>query len=119
MNFTVLMADSDIDLFSGWMKPASAAGQLTLVIVAILLVVLVIFFWTAFFRKPRHRHHSHHHSSDFEDGGLPAKHKRRSKLARMLGKKGRKRRRSRERPVNPTLSQIGGLPPRRDENPPS
>jgi hypothetical protein len=104
------------NLFPAW-ATSSAFGQVILVLGAILVVVMVIFMWAAFWRKPRHRHHLHHRT--LEEGGLPARHKRRSALGRMLGKKRHKRRHSRERPANPTLSQIGGLPPRRDENPPS
>jgi hypothetical protein len=120
MSFAVLMAQSESGgLFSDWMKPSSAAGQVTIMIGAVLVVGLVIFMWAAIFRKPRHRKHSHHHSPDLDGGGLPERHKRSSTLARMLGKKRHKRRRSRERPANPTLAQIGGLPPRRDDHPPS
>ena len=116
MSFAVLFADGDIDPFAGWTSPGSMVGQLAIVIGAVVFVVIVIFIWAAFLRKPQSRHHSHHHS---EGGGLPTRRKPRSKLARMLGKKRRKRRHSRERPVNPTLAEIGGLPPRRDEHPPS
>src|SRR4051812_30436118 len=120
MTCAVLMAQSEGgDFFSGWMKPSSMAGQLTIMLGAVIAVGLVIFLWAAVFRKPRHRIHSHHHSSDSDGGGLPERHKRRSKFARMMGKKRHKRRRSRERPANPTLAQIGGLPPHRDEHPPS
>jgi hypothetical protein len=116
MSGLVLMASSDSDMLPAWVK-SSVAGQLALVFGAIFGVVLVIFIWAAFWRKPRHRHHSHHRT--WEDGGLPPRHKRRSALGRWFGRKRHKRRHHRERPVNPTLSQIGGLPPHRDENPPS
>jgi hypothetical protein len=120
MIFAVFMAQVDNgNLFSGWMKPGSMAGQLTIMLGAIVGVGLVIFIWAAFMRKPRHRIHSHHHSSDQDNGGLPARHKRRSKLARMMGKKRHRRHRRSERPANPTLAEIGGLPPRRDEHPPT
>jgi hypothetical protein len=118
MIFAVLMADGgNPNLLKGWMSPGSVAGQLTIMLGVFLLVGFVFFMWAAFFRK--RQRHSHHHASDFESGGLPKRRKHRSKLARMLGKKRRRRQRSRERPVNPTLAQIGGLPPRRDEQPPS
>jgi hypothetical protein len=115
MSFAVLMADADADMFPGWAKPGSMTLQLLITVAAFLGIGLIIFIWAAFFRKPHHRHHS----SDFGGGGLPARHKRRSKLARMLGKKRRKRRRSREKPANPTLAEIGGLPPHRNGPPPS
>jgi hypothetical protein len=120
MSFAVLMATGELDFLSSWWgKPGSMAGPVLIMIGAMLVVGFVIFAWAAFFRKPRHGTHSHHHGADSDGGGLPARHKRRSKLARMLGKKRKKRRRSRERPLNPTLAQAGGLPPHRDEHPPS
>lgn len=114
MIYAVLMASEDTDFFSFWTKPGSAAGQILLVLAAVLIIGFVIFLWAVFFRKP----HRHHRSYDLEDASLPKPRKHRSKLARMMGKK-RRRRHRRERPVNPTLSQIGGLPPRRDDQPPS
>ena len=115
MSFAVLLAQEEVgNPFSGWMRPTSMAGELTIIVGAVLFIGIIIFIWAAFIRKPRHRHHSH--SSDLAGGGLPARRKPRSKLARMLGKKRHKRRHSRERPVNPTLADIGGLPPRRDEH---
>jgi hypothetical protein len=116
MNGMVLMASVASDLFPSW-ATSSLAGQLVLVFGAIFLVVLVVFIWAAFWRKPRHQHHSHHRT--LEEGGLPARHKRRSALGRLFGRKRHKRRHSRERPTNPTLADVGGLPPNRDENPPS
>jgi len=113
MSFAVLMAQTEPDPLSGFTKPGSMTLQLLIMVGAFLVVGLLIFCWAAFFRKPKSRHHSH----NYDGGGLPARHKRRSKLARMLGKKRRKRTRSRERPINPTLAQIGGLPPHRDEDP--
>lgn len=118
MSLAVFMADGDNgDYLSFWTKPGTTAGQILLVVGAVLVVGLVIFTWAAVFRKPRQRKHSYHHSSDPDGGGLPQRHKRRSGLARLLGKKRHKRHR-RDRPANPTLSQIGGLPPRREEDQP-
>jgi hypothetical protein len=113
----------DSEPFTLWPKSGTGAGQVILLIGVFVFLTLVIFAWAAFWRKPRSRKHSYHGSSDLENGGLPQRHKRRSALSRALfGRKRRRRRRSqgRERPVNPTLSQVGGLPPRRDEQrPPS
>jgi hypothetical protein len=110
-----LMASGAWSDFPAWAR-SSVFGQLVLVFGAVLVVVLIVFIWAAFWRKPRHRHHSHQRT--LEDGGLPPRSKRRSALGRLLGRK-RHKRHHRERPVNPTLSQIGGLPPNRDEKPPS
>jgi len=114
-----LMAEVDVDLFSSWTKPGSVVGQLALVVGAVFVVGFVIFLWAAFIRKPRHRKHSHHHSSGYGDGGVPARQKRSSPFSRLFRKKRHKRHHSRERPANPTLAEIGGLPPRRDDRPPS
>jgi hypothetical protein len=114
MTDMVLMASASSDLLPEWVK-SSLLGQLALVFGAIFLVVLVVFLWAAFWRKPSH---PHHHRT-LEEGGLPTRRKRRSALGRLFGRKRHKRRHHRERPVNPTLAEIGGLPPNRDENPPS
>jgi hypothetical protein len=116
MSGLMFMARDDYGMFSFWTQPGSIFWPMAIVFGAIVLVVLIIFIWAAFWRKPRHRHHSHHRT--VEDGGLPPRSKRRSALSRLLGRK-RHKRHHRERPANPTLSQIGGLPPHRDENPPS
>src|SRR5690242_7770190 len=99
MSGIVLMTGDDPNVLPAWTM-SSTFGQVALVLGAIFVVVLVIFAWAAFWRKPRHRHHSHHHSSGSDTGGLPARHKKRSALARMFGRKRHKRRHSRERPAN-------------------
>ena len=118
MIMAALMAEVDVNLFEPWTKPGSIVGQLAIVVGAVLAVGFVIFLWAAFVRKPRHHKPSHHSASDYTGGGS-ARHKRSSPLSRMFRKKRHKRRHSRERPTNPTLAEIGGLPPRRDEHPPS
>ena len=121
MSGVVLLATGDTgEMWSGWTGPGSTAGQLIVFVGAVVLVVLGIFIWAAFVRKPRRRVHSYHDSSS-NDGGLPRRHKRRSALARAFGKRRHRRRRGegRERPLNPTLSQVGGLPqPQSRRDPP-
>jgi hypothetical protein len=121
MNFAVLLADADPnggDFFSFWKKPGSTAGEIGLVLGAVVIVGLIIFIWAAVIRTPRHRKHTYNHLYESEGGGLPQRRKRRSGLARLLNRKRHKRHRQRERPTNPTLAEIGGLPPQR-EDPPS
>ena len=114
-----LMAEVDVDVFSSWTKPGSVVGQLALVVGAVFVVGFVIFLWAGFIRKPRRRKLSHHHASDYSGDGSSARDKRRSPFSHLFRKKRHKRHHSRERPLNPTLSQIGGLPPRRDDHRPS
>jgi hypothetical protein len=103
------------NLWGFWTSPSSGAGEIGIILGILFVVMLVVFMWAAFWRKPpRRRKHSYHHLSDSE-GGLPRREKHKSGL---FGGKGRRRRHSRERPANPTLSQVGGLPPPRREPPP-
>jgi hypothetical protein len=104
-------------LFSWWTKPGSPGTEVLLVIGMALVLAVVFFIWAAYVRRPRRKHHSHrhhhHHSSDDEQ------HRKSSGVASLFGAKRRRRRtHRRERQVNPTLAQVGGLPPRRDEQRP-
>ena len=98
-------------------NPGSTAGEVLLLVGAIVVIALVFFGWAAYMRSPRKKHHSYHH----DHGGLPERRRRRSGISRLFGRKHRRRKsHSRERPVNPTLSQVGGLPTKREEQrPPS
>lgn len=116
MTVATLIADGD--MFSFWAKSGTAWGQILIMIGVFLILAMVFFAWAALWRsKPRNKRHSF----ALEDGGLPQRHKRRSGLSKLLFPRKRrrhKRKHSRERPVNPTLSQVGGLPPRRDDQQP-
>jgi len=108
----------EADMFSFWAQSGTAWAQI-LIMIGIFLVLAVVFFaWAAMWRsKPRNKRHSF----SSEEGGLPERRRRRSGLSKMLFPRKRHRRKrttGRERPVNPTLSQVGGLPPRRDEQQP-
>ncbi|HEX4264929.1 MAG TPA: hypothetical protein VH597_11365 [Verrucomicrobiae bacterium] len=120
MMHLVLLAQDDGETFWGfWNNPASSAHEVIIVVGLLFLIALTGFMWAAFLRKPRRRRHSYHHASPSDDsnGGLPERRKRKSGVARLFGRK-RHRAHRRERPVNPTLSQVGGLPPPRREPPP-
>ena len=77
------------------------------------LITLAVFAWAIAFRKQPHRHHHHHHpkpaattpEDETPDGGFFSRHRR-------------KHRRKEHRPVNPTLSETGGLPAARDPKTP-
>ena len=117
MTRALFMQSSD-DPLALFKNPGSNAGQVLLLIGLVVVMAVVIFIWAAYVRTPKKTRHSHHHS-DHDHSGLPERRRRRSGLGRLFGRKHRRRRSSsRERPVNPTLSQIGGLPPRRDEQHP-
>lgn len=124
MSGVVLLADETSDIWGGWSAPGSTAGQVVLVIGALCLVVIAVFIWAAFIRKPRRQRAHTYHGTSSEDGGPPRRHKRRSLLSRALGKRRHRHRRrrgeGRERPLNPTLAQVGGLPQpqSRRESPP-
>jgi hypothetical protein len=121
MTRLVLMAD-DGGLWSFWNSPSSGAGEITMVVALLFGIALAGFIWAAFWRKPRRRKHAYRHASPSDDlnGGLPQRRKRKSGLFRLPGRQRHHHRQHRqERPVNPTLAQVGGLPPARREPPPS
>jgi hypothetical protein len=121
MNAAVLMADGEVDFWDYWTKPGSAVGELALVFGIVLFVVLVVFAWATFWRKPRRRRDSYNRaraSADTPAVGLPRRRRRRPMLLRILRRHHRRRRyRRRHRRVNPTLADVGGLPPARHQPP--
>ena len=122
MTRLVIMAAGD--RFSLWSAAGSAGGQVLLMLGIVLIIAFGFVIWAAIWRTPRKRRHTYHHGSASDDSanGLPPRRKRRSGLSRALFRRKRHKRshhHHRERPVNPTLSQVGGLPPRRDDNEPT
>jgi hypothetical protein len=79
--------------------PGSTLAQVIIYAGALLVVALAVFVWAAFFRKQRrHRRHSHHH----------------------LSRPGSRRHQHSEEPAQTrTLAETGGLPPLRNQEPPS
>jgi hypothetical protein len=102
--------------------PASSTTDILIIIGAFVMVALLVFLWAVFVRKPRHRRHSYHHNRTPGAGpavGLPPRRARRPALFRLLrGHHHRRLQHPRERPLNPTLAQVGGLPAPRREHPP-
>jgi hypothetical protein len=87
-----------------------------------LLVVLAIFYWVAFIRKPGRRRSRHHGGRESSRRGilLTGKEQKRHRRHRSwfrFGTRRRHRRRHRERPRNPSLAEIGGLPPVHNDEP--
>jgi hypothetical protein len=82
---------------------------------ALFLVSLGVFIWAAYFRKRPRRHHYHfrRRSAPPPPEGPAAGGK-----DRWFSSRKRHRHRHRERPLNPTLAEVGGLPPvRKKEDP--
>jgi hypothetical protein len=77
---------------------------------AILLVSLCMFFWVVYIRKPsrRRRKYRRHRADDREELKAGADD------IKPLVDKHHRRHRHERRPLNPTLAQTGGLPPRRE-----
>ena len=124
MNGATMLADAQLDFWYWWTKPGSPVGELALVFGIVLVMAFVAFAWAAFWRKPRQRRHAYHHSKaaapEGAQVGLPRRRRhRRAKLLRVLHRHQRRRRRHRrrDRHTNPTLADIGGLPPARHEPP--
>jgi hypothetical protein len=109
MNGTVLLAQEDTPM--GWSSPGSNAIEILLVVGVMLVVITLMFMWAAFWRKPRRRKHSYHRPG----AELPRREK--SKSSRLFRRHRRHRHRD-DRPINPTLAQVGGLPPQRRDPPP-
>jgi ABC-type nickel/cobalt efflux system permease component RcnA len=111
MTLAVLMAQAD-DTVSVWSGPGSTAKEIVVAIGIMSVVVLLIFIWAAFWRKPRRHKHSYHHP----DAALPRREKRKPRL---FGRRHRRHHRKDDHPMNPTLAQVGGLPPERRDRPPT
>lgn len=97
---------------------ALSAGfpTITVFIIALVLVIAGVFIWAAFVREPG-QHHSHRHRKHHWRQPKPEKddeadeHRKRG-----LFGSGKRRRRRKNRPVNPTLAETGGLPPKRADD---
>jgi hypothetical protein len=114
MNMMFMQVDSDPWAF--FTSPGSNAKGILLIVGIVVVVAVVFFIWATWVRTPR-KSHTHYHSDDHNESG---RRRRRSELERLFGRKRHRRKRSsgKERPVNPTLSQVGGLPPPRDSKQP-
>jgi len=94
----------------------SMGTQIIILLGAMLVVGFVFFVWAAFWRMPRKHRHSYHPP---EEASLPKSSRKRS--SGLFGKHPHRRRHRRhhdDRPLNPTLSEVGGLPPERHGPPP-
>ena len=94
------------------------AGLLDFLIVfgVILLVVLIVLFWAFAIRKrknPTRKRHHHHRKGIREQVQQNA-----GEIKELIRQRQHGQRRE-HRPLNPTLAQTGGLPPRRETDKPS
>jgi hypothetical protein len=91
----------------------SAKGAL-IILGALALVAAAIFLWAAVVRKPRKRKHSyrHWHTPKPAEGKSGAdEEKSHHHHGGAFHRRRRHRRHHRDRPLNPTLAETGGLPP--------
>ena len=94
------------------------AGLLDFLIVlgVILLVVLIVFFWALAIRKRKNRIRKHHHH---HRKGIREQIQKNAGEIKELIRQRRHGQHHEHRPLNPTLAQTGGLPPRREPEKPS
>ena len=114
--FSVILAQVDsTDLKQQFSN--SRLYEVLVVFGALAGAVIIAVIWAILYsqrQRKKHRHHHHHHSQgaatdNASQGTGTREHK---------GRRQRRRRRRPHRPMNPTLSQTGGLPPLRDEDTP-
>jgi hypothetical protein len=133
-----LLAQADGEVSRPWETLDPATREYLFVLGALTVVCLVVFGWAVLVRR-RRRRRAHHHSrhptrhaspSTASDatpaggtppGGVPETEGRpRPSLLERLFSRGhkhrRRHRRSRHRPMNPTLADTGGMPPARSEH---
>jgi len=117
----MFMQADDPQPLSFFKNPGSSAGEVLLLVGIFVGVALVIFLWAAYARRPCKMHHVYSHLHQSDDHGKSSRRRKRSGSSRLFGRKHRRRRsHEKERPINPTLAQTGGLPPRHEEQrPPS
>src|SRR5438552_3550042 len=121
--FPLLIAEFEFpDIAFSWQKVSPATREGLAVFGALLLMTILLIIWAAFLRR-RHRrrsgHRQHHGSRHSADKIIPATAPGLSSAAKAgseRSRRGKKRRRHRSLPANPTLAQTGGLPPIRTED---
>ena len=102
----------DIDLPPPISRSSPGWVDFWILLGAILAVALLIFYWAFAIRKQKHRirkHRHHHHRPDYR--------KQIKEVTNDIRKR-RSKHRHEHRPLNPTLSQTGGLPPLREAGQP-
>src|ERR1041385_4614650 len=111
MGLMFMQAD-DPQPLSFFKNPGSSAAEVLVLIGIFVGVALVIFLWAAYARRPRKMHHVYRHLHP-DRNGESSRRRKRSSSNGLFGRKHRRRRsHEKERPINPTLAQTGGLPPR-------
>ena len=104
------------DVIVTWKRMQAGTREALIITGALLFLTAVLLIWAMILRKRRLRHsHPHYHypsAADRADSTGSA-----AESVPEARRKSRRRRRDR-RPLNPTLSETGGLPPIRQEGPP-
>jgi hypothetical protein len=110
------------DIIMSWQRMEPGMKEALAISGSLVLVIFLVLLWVIFLHKPSRRHHHRHRrypgnrapepgqglaAAATDPTAVPPKHR-----------KWRRRRRE-HRPRNPTLSETGGLPPFRSEEPPS
>ncbi|MFO1488172.1 MAG: hypothetical protein U1F65_06825 [Verrucomicrobiota bacterium] len=112
MSISLILIADIMARFRAWSASTGGTFQSLVYFGIVVLIALVLFIWAVMVRQqPTHRHHrshGHFHSSDESHSGSS-----RGGFFRR-----RRRRRKKHRPVNPTLSETGGLPQPRDPKSP-
>ena len=116
MIHTILIAQLETDSPSRpFWDMGSMGTQIIILIGSMLLMGFVFFAWAVLWRTPRKRKHSYHAP---DEASLPKSSRKRSGLFGRHRHHRRHRRHHDDRPLNPTLSEVGGLPPERHGPPP-
>ena len=113
-----LFAASILETIRAWSAAKSGTFQTLVFFGVVLVIALVVFCAAIIFRQPLtpHRHHHHHRPRSKSDSTTGEE----QKPGTFMAQHRRKHRRREHRPVNPTLSETGGLPaPRDGQTPPS
>jgi type VI protein secretion system component VasK len=117
----IWLADADpADIMAqarGFSDPAKQ--EIIIFLLALGGCVFLVLLWAMFVRKPggrRHRHRQPHHGERQNKGVREERDDQTEEDDEEGGIVRRRRRRRREhRPLNPTLAETGGLPPRRTD----
>jgi len=90
--------------------------RLLITVGVLFLVSLGVFIWAAYFRKRPRLHHYH-----FRRRSAPPPEETAAGKAGWFSSRKRHRHRRPDRPLNPTLAEVGGLPPvrKKEDHPPS
>jgi hypothetical protein len=121
-NGATLFAEGEFDF---WTAPGSNGMVIAIILGVVFLIAAVGLIWAAAIRSPKKKKHSYHRpasshaDTEAEETGESRRRRSSSVVPRFLRRKRRHHHQQhRERPANPTLAQVGGLPARGASKPP-